>query len=51
MTKVVIILDEHGCYTSAYADSEVDVRVLQRGKTPEEDSAIDRAEAELEECE
>ena len=48
MIRVVIILDEVGCFQSVLTDSEINIEVLQRGKG-DDDNKIDSAEQELEE--
>jgi hypothetical protein len=44
MTTIIIVLDEEGVFQQALTDSEVNFKVLTKGK---DDAAIDQAEAEL----
>jgi hypothetical protein len=46
MTKVVVVIDENGQFSAAYADTEISCLILRKGK---DDRAIDKAETELEE--
>ena len=48
MTRVVIVLDEGGCFQSLLTDSEINAEVLRRGEG-DNDNKIDSAEQELEE--
>ena len=45
MTQLFVILTEDGVYDSAYADTEVELKVLKRGQ---DDAKIDQVESEME---